>query len=140
MFGPANSDRLSAARQTFARDPNVIVIEEDRNLLKVHVYGELTRADFREFEDAIAGELKRYPQVDLLLDLRNMTGFTLDAALEEIQFNRQHVGDYKRVAVVTTDQWLTWVSWLAGVFAHAEVERFPEMGPAESWLDASREA
>lgn len=112
----------------------MIVIEEDRELLRVHVYGELTVDDFREFEQAVAGELKRYPQVDLLLDFRNMTGFTLDAALEEIQFNRNHAGDYKRIAVVTSDQWLTWVSWLAGVFAHADVQRFPDVDDAETWL------
>ena len=114
----------------------MIVIEEEKSLLKVHVYDELTISDFREFEEAVNKNLGANGTIDLLLDFNNMTGFTLDTALEEIQFNRQHIGDYQKIAVVTSDQWLTWVTWLATVFTHANVQKFPDTQLALDWLAA----
>ncbi|HJL66863.1 MAG: STAS/SEC14 domain-containing protein [Arenicellales bacterium] len=113
----------------------MIVIEEHQDLLRAHVYAQLTLDDLREFEEAVTGGLENHNQVNVLFDLENMSGFTLDAAIEEIQFNRQHVGDYKRVAVVANDQWLVWFTWLTGVFAGADVQRFPTQASAEAWLE-----
>jgi hypothetical protein len=115
----------------------MIVIEDEKDLLKVHVYGELTLADFKELESSVTNELREYPQVNLLLDFTNMSGFTLDVAWEDIQFNRRHVRDYKRIAVVTDNQWLTWITWLSGVFAEADVQTFPDIGTATDWLQSS---
>ena len=112
----------------------MIVIEEEEDLLKAHVYGEFQLDDFRELERAVTGELTRYEQVLLLLDLRAARGFTVDVALEEIQFNRRHLGDYRRIAVVTDSQWLAFTSWLAGMFTGAEVSRFATLEDAEAWL------
>lgn len=114
----------------------MIVIEEHEDLLKVHVYGELTLEDFKEFEESVNRELLAYEKLNLLLDLSEMNGFTLDAALEEIQFNRRHIGQYKKIAVVTSDQWIAWVSWLATVFTGAEVQKLPNVPQAESWIKA----
>lgn len=115
----------------------MIVIEDEKDLLKVHVYGELTLADFKEFEQSVTDELKQYPKVNLLFDLTNMTGFTLDVAWEDIRFNKAHAKDYQRIAVVTDDQWLTWLSWLSGAFVHADVQRFPDLDTAISWLGSA---
>jgi hypothetical protein len=112
----------------------MIVIEENQDLLTINVYGELTLDDFREFELAVMDELKKFPQVNLLFDLSNMTGFTVDVAWEELQFNRQHVRELKRIAVVTHDQWLTWLSWLSGAFTGADAQTFPEADDARAWL------
>lgn len=112
----------------------MIVIEEEKTLLKLHVYDELTITDFREFEDAVNKNIAANGTINLLLDFNNMTGFTLDTALEEIQFNHQHIGDYQKIAVVTSDQWVTWVTWLATVFTQAEVQKFPDTETALDWL------
>ncbi|HEC12446.1 MAG TPA: STAS/SEC14 domain-containing protein [Acidiferrobacteraceae bacterium] len=112
----------------------MITTQEDKNLIGIKVFGELTIADFREFEDAVTDELEHYQKIDLLVDLSEMTGFTLDAALEDIQFNRQHAHDFKRIAIVTDSQWLTWLSWLSGTFTQAEVQTFPDIASANNWL------
>ena len=78
--------------------------------------GEMTLDDFREFENAVASELEQFDYVNIVFDLSNMTGFSLDAALEEVRFNKAHANDYKKIAVVTESQWLAWVSWFATAF------------------------
>ncbi len=112
----------------------MIVVEEVNDLLKMTVYGELTLADFEEFESAVSDELKDYPQFDVLFDLSNMTGFTVDVAWEDIQFARQHRRDFRRIAVVTRQQWVSWLSWLSGVFTDTDVQTFPDLESARNWL------
>lgn len=112
----------------------MIVIEQENELLKAHVYGEMTLVDFTEFENAVADELKQFDHVNIVFDLSNMTGFSLDAALEELRFNKVHANDYRKIAVVTESQWLVWVSWLATAFVAAEVRQFDNVESATTWL------
>ena len=112
----------------------MIVIEQENDLVKATIYGELTLVDIREFEEAVNEELHEFPNINLLFDLSNMSGFTVDAALEELQFNRKHIGDYQRVAVVSTDQWLSWFAWLANIFTGADVQHFAHIDEARNWL------
>lgn len=114
----------------------MIVIEPERDLLKVHIYSDMTLDDFREFEQAVIDELKQYEHVNILLDLSSMTGFSVDVALEDLRFSKQHAHDYEKIAVVTDSQWLTWVSWLAAAFVSAEVRKFDDPESAAAWLAA----
>lgn len=114
----------------------MIVIEDLEDLLKVHVYAEFTLDDFREFEDAVTDELRKYEHVNVLFDLTNMERFSMDMALEELKFNKQHARDYERIAVVTDNQWHAWVGWLAGAFVDAEVQQFDDLDSAGTWLEA----
>ncbi len=114
----------------------MIVIEEQDNILKVHVYGEFTLSDFREFEGAVTNELQAYDHVRVLFDLANMEGFSVDMALEELKFNKRHARDYERIAVVTDNEWHAWIGWLAGAFVDADVQQFEDMEAASAWLDA----
>ena len=73
-------------------------------------------------------------------DLRQMGDFTLDVAWEEIKFSRQHAGDFRRIAVLTEDQWLTWSAWVSQLFVTAEVKVFDDEDEARAWLAAETTA
>ena len=53
----------------------MIAIEEVKDALEISIYGELTLADYRQLEQAVANELRSAPKVKMLLDVRSMTGF-----------------------------------------------------------------
>ncbi len=113
----------------------MIAIEEKGDLLEVAVYGELTLGDYRRLEVAVSDEIKTgAPKVKLLLDLTRMTGFTLDVAWEEVKFTRKHAHDFRRIAIITPDQWAPWISWVSAAFTDAEVVLFEDLGTAEAWL------
>ena len=115
----------------------MIAIKEKGNLLEASVYADLTLADYRQFETAVSKELKAAPKVKLLLDLARMTGFTLDVAWEEIKFNRANAHAFRRIAIVTPDQWAPWLSWVSAAFTDAEVMLFDNTPEAEHWLRAA---
>ncbi len=111
----------------------MISIEEDRDLLKVHVMGEFTVSDFKELEDAVTGELQLTPKIKLLLDLTQMSGFTIDMAWEDIKFTREHAHDFQRIAIVSGDQWTTWLSWINSAFTDAQLQIFADEADASNW-------
>ena len=125
----------------------MITIDTQESRINVTVLGEFTVADFKEFEE-VAMQLGG--GVDLFIDLREMSGVTVDMALEEIRFARAHPNDFARIAVLTQDQWVSWSAWLicashalqwvswsawlAQIFLNADVRVFDDSDDAEAWL------
>jgi hypothetical protein len=115
----------------------MIVVNEKKDLLEMNVYGELTLADYRGFEEAVGRELKTAPKIKLLLDLTQMTGYTLDVAWEEIKFTRAHAHDFRRIAIVSDTQLVPWLSWVNAAFSDAEASIFDNREPAIVWLNTA---
>lgn len=118
----------------------MINTEHTDKMVAVAVFGEFTLADYKEFEEVVNYKIQFAGAVDLLFDLREMAGFTLDVAWEEIKFSRQHAHDFRRIAVLTEDQWLTWSAWISQLFVDAEVRVFDDETEARAWLAADAAA
>ncbi len=116
----------------------MIAVEEQKDTVKVGVYGQLTLEDYRRFEQAVTKDLRASPKLKLLLDVRAMAGFTIDVAWEEIKFTRAHAHDFRRIAIVTPEQWGPWVSWVSAAFSDAETALFEDPASAEAWLAERR--
>ena len=106
--------------------------------ISVSVFGEFTLADYKEFEQVVNYKVKFEGPVDLCFDLSQMADLTIDVAWEEIKFSRAHPDDFKRIAVVTESQWVTWSAWLSQTFVNADVEVFDNADQANAWLDATQ--
>ena len=113
----------------------MIVIQHQSGRVQINVYGEFTLADYREFEEMINYKAKFEGPVDLLVDLREMADFTLDVAWEELVFAREHPEAFRRIAVVTESQWISWSTWLTRLFVEAEMLVFAEETEALDWLN-----
>lgn len=115
----------------------MIAISCEKNLISVSVIGEFTLADFKDFEEHVLHGLQFEGGVKVLLDLRDMVRYTLDVAWEELKFTREHRYDFRKIAVVTTDEWMVWLAWLNQLFVDAEVQAFDDPGIALDWLTDS---
>jgi len=114
----------------------MITIEIRSYLVNVAVLGQFTLADFKELEDAVMYKIKFNGRVNLLLDLRDMTSFTVDVAWEEIKLVREHRFDMWKIAVVTDSQWIAWSTGLTRLFTHAETQVFDDYNLASDWVAA----
>ncbi len=112
----------------------MITIDHQAPLVSAIVLGEFTLEDFREFEEYLLAEGLFDGSCSLLFDLREMAGFTVDLAIEEIKFSRIHGGDFRRIAVVTDSQWVAWSAWLEQLFVSADLRIFNSLEDAQSWL------
>jgi len=114
----------------------MLFIDLQPSRVSVPVFGEFTLGDYKEFEEVVNFKVKFEGPVDLYFDLSQMADLTIDVAWEEIKFSRAHANDFKRVAVVTESQWVTWSAWLSQTFVNADVEVFTNADEAKAWLDS----
>jgi len=112
----------------------MITTDHQENRVNLTLFGEFTLADYKEFEEIVNYKVRFEGLVNLFIDLREMSGFTVDMALEEIRFARAHSHDFARIAVVTDDQWVSWSAWLSQIFIDAKVRVFEDINDAEAWL------
>lgn len=113
----------------------MITLEWNDTVLRATVFGEFELSDYRQFETEITTHEVGAHQVNLLLDLRDMLGVPLGVAWEEIRFSRAHARDFAKVAIVSSDQWTTWTSWLTAAFVDADVRLFDTDDLADAWLN-----
>jgi hypothetical protein len=114
----------------------MISIRIEDSHTSVAVLGEFTLADMKELEEHALYQIRIHGRPNLLLDLRDMIGYTLDVAWEELKFTRSHAREFGRVAVVTDSQWLAWIAWLESLFTDAEIEAFGSYDEALAWVNA----
>ena len=114
----------------------MIIIDQKPHRVSVSVFGEFALADYREFEEAVNYKVRFEGPVNLLFDLSQMAGLTIDVAWEDIKFARAHANDFKRIAVVSDSQWVTWSAWLSQTFVNADVEVYGNADEAAAWLES----
>jgi hypothetical protein len=113
----------------------MIAIDHSGRLVSVTVLGEFVLADYKEFEDMVRATLAPGGKVSLLIDLRQMAGFTVDVAWEDIKYTRSHPNDFDKIAVVTRSEWIIWSAWVSQMFTNADVQVFDEDTEARDWLE-----
>lgn len=113
----------------------MIAIDHSGKLVTVTVLGEFVLADYKEFEDMVRSTLASGGKVSLLIDLRQMAGFTVDVAWEDIKYTRSHPDDFDKIAVVTDSQWVIWSAWLSQMFINADLQVFDDDEEARRWLE-----
>jgi len=117
----------------------MITIQHEGRLTVVGIFARLELADFRRIEDEVQRQLDAVGQIDLLVDLRGMAGYTLDVALEDIRFVREHARDVGRIAILSEKDSVIWAALLARLFVRAEIQVFDSEGGARDWLGAPPE-
>jgi hypothetical protein len=118
----------------------MIAIDHSGKLVTVTVLGEFVLADYKEFEDMVRSTQVAGGKVNLLLDLRQMAGFTVDVAWEDIKYTRSHPNDFDKIAVVTDSQWVIWSAWLSQMFINADLQVFDDGDEALGWVEQEQSA
>ena len=113
----------------------MISVERENGLIVVGVFAELTLADYQRFEHEVIGQLQTAGRMNLLMDLRDMLGYTVDVMWEDIKFTRSHSHDVGRIAVLSDTQWVAWSAWLSQLFVDADIHVFDDEAAARAWLE-----
>jgi hypothetical protein len=115
----------------------MISIQNTEACLNAAVLGEFTLADLKDLEQQVLHRISFQGRANLIVDLRDMLGYTVDVAWEEIKFTRSHARDFGRIALVTDNQWVTWSAWLESLFTDADIETFADYDEAVAWVEAA---
>ncbi|KPC52988.1 STAS/SEC14 domain-containing protein [Amantichitinum ursilacus] len=113
----------------------MITIDQQADYVAVSVFAEFTLHDFREFEENVLYRIQFEGKPNLLFDMTAMSGYTIDTMVEEVKFGRKHRADFGRVAIVSSDQWVTWTAWLNQLFSEAQIQVFDRVDDARFWVE-----
>jgi hypothetical protein len=114
----------------------MITIQHEGRLTVIGIFSRFEIADFHRIEEEVERQLDSIGQIDLLVDLRGMIGYTLDVALEDIRFVRGHARDVGRIAILSDKDSVVWTALLARLFVRAEIRVFDTEVDARDWLSA----
>ncbi len=112
----------------------MITIQHEDRLTVIGIFGQFELADFRRIEAEVEKQLRDPGQIDLLVDLRGMTGYTLDTAIEDIRFTREHARDVGRIAILSDSESVVWTALLSRLFVDAGIRVFDGEEDARDWL------
>lgn len=112
----------------------MISIEHEEKLTVVGVFGEFNVGDYRKFEEEVGAQLKAQGRLNLLIDLTGMLKYTVDVALEDIRFAREHAKDIGRIAIISGEDLVAWMALLTSLFVDTEIKVFDSEEQAREWL------
>jgi hypothetical protein len=112
----------------------MISVEHEDGVTVTAVFGKLELADYRRFEQEVIRQIAQQGRVKLLIDLRDMLGFTVDVALEDVRFAREHARDVGRIAILSERDAVAWTTLLAQLFVETELRVFDDEAQARAWL------
>jgi hypothetical protein len=115
----------------------MISVQHEGNITVVGVFGEFELADYKRFEDEVIKQLAHNGSLSLLMDLRDMLGVTVDVALEDIRFTRQHANDIGRIAILSERDSVAWSALMSQWIVDTEIQVFDDEAQAREWLAAA---
>lgn len=116
----------------------MISIREQTYGLNVALYNEFTLEDFYEFERAALECTQKIHRPDMLLDLSMLKDFTIDMAMEQLKFMRNHEDDFGRIAIVVDDMWIKLGTRLSSLITQQHPKYFDDAASAQKWLLEAR--
>lgn len=116
----------------------MITIQHEGQLTIVGVFGTFEIEDFKRIETEVEQQLRSLGRIDLMVDLRGMMNYTLDVALEDIKFTREHAHDVGRVAILSEKDSVVWPALLSRLFVQAEIQAFDSEEGAREWIEGQK--
>jgi hypothetical protein len=112
----------------------MISVQHEDNITVVGVFGEFELADYKRFEAQVIEQLARQGKLSLLIDLRDMLGVTVDVAIEDIRFTREHAKDIGRIAILSERDSVAWTALMSQWIVDTEIRVFDDEASARDWL------
>ena len=112
----------------------MITVQHEGQLTIIGVFGTFEIEDFKRIETEVGQQLRSLGKIDLMVDLRGMLSYTLDVAIEDIRFTREHAHDVGRIAILSDRDSVVWTALLSRLFVQAVIQVFDTEEGAREWL------
>lgn len=104
----------------------------DRKLIWFYVHGRVRTEAYREAVGWMEGILKEHSPVSFLVDLQDLEGVDVGAALADLKFAMHHLKDMHRIAVIGDEKWTRRLASLPNPFP-LEMRAFAEDEESSAW-------
>ncbi|HEY8569940.1 STAS/SEC14 domain-containing protein [Microbulbifer sp.] len=112
---------------------------DERVLLSLRARGKLEHQDYETLvpmlESALAG--MTHPKIDVLFDMRELEGWEIRAAWDDLKLGVKHGRQFDRVAMVGSKYWQEIAAKVGTWFIGGEARIFEHREEALAWLQES---
>ncbi|MBN8430041.1 STAS/SEC14 domain-containing protein [Microbulbifer salipaludis] len=109
----------------------------ERVVMSLHARGKLQHEDYETLvpmlESAIAG--MEHPKIDVLMDMRELEGWEIRAAWDDLKLGVKHGRKFNKVAIVGSQSWQEVAAKIGTWFIGGEARFFEDKAPALAWLE-----
>lgn len=105
--------------------------------IHIRAFGTLDHNDYQYMVPTIEAALAdvEHPQLDVLIDITELDGWTLHAAWDDFKFGLKHGRDFHKVAVICSERWQKGVVKVSDWFTPNEIASFDNQHDALVWLE-----
>lgn len=96
----------------------------DDKVLPVTASGKVTKEDYEKAIPKLEALLEEHGTLRFFIRLENVTGFELGALWEDLKFDRRHMNEFGKTAIVGDRTWEEWLTRISGLFFSPEVKFF----------------
>lgn len=105
----------------------------DGQVLPVTASGKVTKEDYEKAIPELEKLLAEHESLRFFVKLENVRGFELGALWEDLKFDRKHMNQFGKTAVVGHKVWEEWLTKVSGLFFSPEVKFFYTEREEEAW-------
>ncbi|WP_100405684.1 SpoIIAA family protein [Bacillus solitudinis] len=102
-------------------------------VLEVVVTGKVTKEDMEDFEARFRREKESKDQVNVLLAVHEIEGYSLKALVADLKFSASHWKEVNKIAVFTDKKWIEFSTMVSNSLPGIEVKPF-DFGEREQAL------
>lgn len=116
-----------------------VLPETTGDIIVLQANGTLTSSDYTETFLPLFDHVKNtHPEVRLLITFApDFEGFEAGAIWEDAKFGLQHTNDFYRVAIVSNEKWMEWMTKVADLLTQGEMRhyRMTQLLEALRWIN-----
>lgn len=104
--------------------------------LSLKAVGKLTHADYEIITPLIESALEtiKDPKVDVLIDARELEGWDLRAAWDDLKLGLKYNNEFNKIAIYSNSNWQEMAAKVGSWFISGEIKHFDNGDDATKWL------
>ena len=115
------------------------LLEESKDdLVAFRISGNVDKNDYDVMLPVLEERIKQHGKIRVYAEVWDVEDFSFKALWDEIRFDFKHAADFSRVAIVSNQTWMDWLTLAAKPFTTAEVKffEFEKRDQAWAWIHA----
>jgi hypothetical protein len=113
-----------------------LVDTSNPELVALKLTGKINKEEYDAIIPTLEEKIKDQDKVRLFCEIDDLDGITPKALWEDLKFDIKHFNDFKKVAVVGDQEWMSYMTAFAKPFVSADVEyfSFTDRNKALDWV------
>jgi len=105
----------------------------ENQVLTIRASDRLTKEDYNRLLPELEQMLEKHSPLRFYIKLEDLSGFEIEALVEDLKFDYKHKNQYGKTAIVGDKKWEEWGTKISKIFFDSEMKFFYKDQSDEAW-------